>query len=146
MIKVWEPNTEDKELFLRLVPFRRGVILSLVRDGGVVVTDIAKITESGITVYDSVPSYHAARAGLANAIDANGRLKVIGQEVEAVEAEKWSGSMIFESTPFNPKLAIWAARDEGAPGLVFSVGPLTQASPVGRVLSIKDLRALRYRS
>lgn len=91
MPKVYEPQPESKELFLRLTPvLTRGgslVALDLCRSAGDSAVTLATVSETGIALRDSIPSHHATRAGFSpEALDSNGRLKVIGQE--SVEAER----------------------------------------------------------
>lgn len=88
-INLWEPQEETPE--------PRFVHLEAAEDGNLALTIVdkdrnlfgvlAEITEDGLKVGESFTRDTAARAGLTNALDANGRLKVIGQEVEAAKAE-----------------------------------------------------------
>lgn len=90
-IKVYQEKPENRELFLRLREYDEAVLLSIVDQGGAVRETLARITANGFYPYEGLQDREElARAGLTNALDDNGRLKVIGQEVEAVDAEKLS--------------------------------------------------------
>lgn len=83
-IKVYQEKPERQELFLRLRQYDETVLLSIVDQGGAVRETIASITANGFYPYEGIHDREElARAGLTNALDANGRLKIIGQEVEA---------------------------------------------------------------
>lgn len=88
MPKVYEPKRAGGELFLRLRPQSDGdVTLEAVSDTGEFVRYLAEVRCDGIHIAAGVNPAIATRAGFSpEALDSNGRLKVIGQE--SVEAER----------------------------------------------------------
>lgn len=85
MPKVYDPKPKDTELFLKLRAIGSGVVcVDLVNRAGGPYSTLLAIRDDGVRALPGVPADLAARAGFSpNALDANGRLKVIGQEVEA---------------------------------------------------------------
>lgn len=88
MPKVYQEKPESEELFLRLTGGHDSVLLEIVDEHGSTEWSLVEISDRGIELASTIPELKAARADLTNAVDANGRLKVIGQEVEEVEAER----------------------------------------------------------
>jgi len=83
MPKIYDPKPESEELYLRLTGGHDSVLLEIVDEHGSTEWSLVEISDRGIELASTIPELKAARAGLTNALDANGRLKVIGQEVEA---------------------------------------------------------------
>jgi len=84
-IKVYQEKPESEELFLRLTQGCERARLRIVNPYGELAPrgSLLQLTNDGVRLSGNIDPARAARAGLTNAIDANGRLKVIGQEVEA---------------------------------------------------------------
>ncbi len=88
MPKVYDERPQSAELFLRLVTDASGAVyLAMVRADGPVEATLAEIDAEGIRLHGDFPPKLATRARFSpEALDTNGRLKVIGQE--SVEAER----------------------------------------------------------
>jgi hypothetical protein len=90
MLKVYQEKTESEELFLRLMQGCERARLRIVNPFGEPAPGgaLLQLTKDGVRLSGNIDPTCAARAGLTNAFDANGRLKVIGQEVEAERFSK----------------------------------------------------------
>lgn len=86
MAKIYQKKAENNALFLGLWQDRNVVELRLLTEAGEWYCTLAYISDAGLETAAAIDMNIAARAGIA--IDANGRLKVIGQDVEAERFSK----------------------------------------------------------
>lgn len=111
MPKVYEPTKVVEQLFLTLRALPGRIAVSLVQNDGGHIANLAYINDSGIVMAKELPEDVAARAGFSpEALDSNGRLKVIGQE--SVEAERME-SPCYESCDRPAAVArFWSTRQD----------------------------------
>jgi hypothetical protein len=85
MVKVYREKPESDDLYLRLMQGCDQARLRIVNPYGEPAPSgsLLQLTKDGVRLSGNIDPTCAARAGLTNALDANGRFKVIGQEVEA---------------------------------------------------------------
>jgi len=90
MVKVYQEKADSGEMYLRLMQGEGQARLIIVtRDGELAPSGpLLQLDKEGVHLPGLIDFGCAVRAGLTNALDANGRLNVIGQEVEAERFSK----------------------------------------------------------